>query len=197
MKRICLLATLAVLLGATPAWAHEEINPSTFPINKPVFLTITAANEKQVKLTKLTLNAPSGLDFGATVRNPAGWTSARTDTTVTWTGGSVDPDRFESFGFEIEGADQPGTITYKASLGYADGSNDDVTVQVAATAANASSSSSTSTEASGSGRANAALALGIAALVAALGAVALAGRGRSGAPPAAAAKTPAGTEQDW
>ena len=200
MKRLVLLTVLLTAFAATPAWAHEEINPSTFPINKPVFLTITAANEKQVKLTKLTLNAPSGLDFGATVRNPAGWTSARTDTTVTWTGGSVDPDRFESFGFEIEGADQPGTITYKASLGYADGSNDDVTVQVTATAANASSSSS-STKASGSGRANAALALGIAALVAALGAVALAGRGRSGGTDAtttgAEAKTPAGTEQDW
>jgi hypothetical protein len=197
VKRFLLVPSIlfiGLLFGAGigPASAHEEINPSTFPVNKPVFLTITAANEKQVRLTKLTLTAPQGLAFGATTRSPSGWTANRTDTAVTWTGGSVDPDRFESFGFEIEGADQPGSLTYKATLGYADGSNDDVTVAVTATAAGAAASGSGS---SGSGRANAALALGAVALVAAIAALVLAGR-RRGAGVAAAKATP-GAEQDW
>jgi len=193
MKRLCLLAASVVLLGAGPAWAHEEITPSTFTVGKPTFLTITAANEKQVRLTKLTVTAPPGLNFGDTVRNPAGWTSTRTDTVVTWTGGTVDPDRFESFGFEIEGADQPGTLTYKASLGYADGSNDDVTVPVTAVAAGSSSSGSGS-GGSGSGRANVALALGAAALGLSVVAFASARRRGPGSPATPAA---AGAEQDW
>jgi hypothetical protein len=194
MRRFVVLSALAVVLGtgAPPAWAHEEINPSTFPVGKPTFLTITAANEKQVRLTKLTVTAPGGLNFGETVRNPAGWTSTRTDTVITWTGGTVDPDRFESFGFEIEGADQPGTLTYKATLGYADGSNDDVTVPVTAVAAGSTSSGSGS-GGSGSGRADAALVLAVAALALSVAALAL-GRRRGPAKPAAAG---AGAEQDW
>ena len=193
MKRLCLLAVLAVLAGAGPAWAHEEINPSTVPINKPAFLTLTTANEKQAKLTKVTLDAPPGLAFGATVRDPAGWTSSRTDATITWTGGSVDPDHFESFGYEIEGADQPGTVSYKVTLGYADGSTDDATVQLTATAAAAGTSGSAG---SGKRRANAALGVGIVALVAAVAALALAARRpTAGTPQAAGATRP--VEQDW
>ena len=192
MRRIVVLAALAVFLGAGPAWAHEEISPSTFTVGKPTFLTITAANEKQVRLTKLTVTAPAGLNFGETVRNPAGWTSTRTETVITWTGGSVDPDRFESFGFEVEGADQPGTLTYKATLGYADNSNDDVTVPVTAVAAGSSSSGSDS-GGSGSGRANAALGLAVVALALSVAALALGRRGGPGKPAAAGA----GAEQDW
>ena len=207
MKRLCLLAGLAVLLTAGPAWAHEEINPSTIPTGKPVFLTLTAANEKQVRLTKVTLNAPSGLNFGETTRAPSGWTVNRTDTAVTWTGGAVDPDRFESFGFEIEGADQPGTLSYKATLSYADGSNDDVTVPITASAsASGSSGSGSNGSSSGNGRADAALGLGAVALVLAVVALAVGGR-RRGAP-AAPGGTGAGggaggsvaasrAEQDW
>lgn len=206
MKRLCLLAGLAVLVGAGPAWAHEEINPSSVTTGKPVFLTLTAANEKQVRLTKVTLNAPSGLNFGETTRAPSGWTVNRTDTAVTWTGGAVDPDRFESFGFEIEGADQPGTLSYKATLSYADGSNDDVTVPITATASGASASSGSGGSDSGNGRADVALALGAAALALAVVSLALGRRGASFAadgPSAGSAAGPAAgsaagrTEQDW
>lgn len=204
MKRFSLLAGLAglagvaVLVGAGPAWAHEEINPSTVPTGKPVFLTLTSANEKQVRLTKVTLNAPSGLNFGATTRAPSGWTVNRTDTVITWTGGAVDPDRFESFGYEIEGADQPGTLNYKATLSYADGSNDDVTVPITATASGAASSGSGGSD-SGSGRANVALALGAAALALAVVSLALGRRGGGAAAPAGGVpSSPASrTEQDW
>jgi hypothetical protein len=192
MKRLVLLTLVVAWVGVAPAWAHEEITPSTFPVGKPVFLTITAANEKQVRLTKLSLGAPQGLAFGVTTRSPAGWTSSRTDAAVIWTGGSVDPDHFESFGFEIEGADQPGPLDYKATLGYADGSNDDVTVQVTAVAAGSSASASSSST-SGSGRADAALVVGVVALLAAVAALVRGGRA-SGPEPGA---TTAGGEQDW
>ncbi|MEA2825609.1 MAG: hypothetical protein QOG43_48 [Actinomycetota bacterium] len=129
------LALSGVLLMAAPAWAHEEINPSTIPTGTPTFLTLNAANEKTVNLTQITLTAPSDLAFGTATKSPPGWTANRTDEVITWSGGAVAPEAFEQWGFEIEGADQPGSLTYKVTLGFADGSHDDVDVAITATAA--------------------------------------------------------------
>ena len=102
------------------AAAGDSVAPQTALRRIPAVERILSANEKQVDLTKMTLTAPQGLAFGAATREPAGWTANKTDTVITWSGGAVKPDRFETWGFEIEGADQPGTLTYKATLGYAD-----------------------------------------------------------------------------
>jgi uncharacterized protein YcnI len=194
MKRVCQLIMVAVFVvpaGAAPALAHEEISPSTLAVGKPVFLTLTAANEKSANLTKVTLNAPQGVDFGAATLAPSGWSTAKTATTITWTGGAVASNTFESWGFEIEGADQPGALTYTVKLAYADGTNEDATVLVTATtAAKASGASS-----SGSGRANLALGLGVIALVAA--AVALALASRRPALTTSAAEPAKTVGQDW
>jgi len=127
-------ALLAVAATGAPAWAHEEISPKTFPSGQPTFLTLTAANEASADLVRIVLKAPGGLGFGAATRSPAGWSAAATDDTITWTGGAVKHDTFESWGFEIEGADQPGTLTYKVTLGYAGGKTDEVDVEVTVTA---------------------------------------------------------------
>src|SRR5437868_13868722 len=127
---VAAIATLAVAASAAPAWAHEEINPKTFPSGQPTFLTLTAANEASSDLVKIVLKAPAGLAFGGATRSPAGWSAAATDDSITWTGGAVKHDSYESWGFEIEGADQPGTLTYKVSLAYAGGKTDDVDVDV-------------------------------------------------------------------
>ncbi len=171
-----------------PAAAHEEINPSTFPTAKPAFFTLSAANETGADLTKVTLNAPSGVAFGATTRDPTGWTVNRTDQTITWSSGRVIPDRFEQWGFEIEGADQPGTLIYKATLGYADGKSTDVSVEIEAVAA----SQSASTASTGGSTSTASTALGIAAmaLILAIAGLILSSR-RSDAP-----STP-NDAQDW
>jgi hypothetical protein len=123
-------AGAAVLMFAAPATAHEEINPSTFPTGKPTFFTLTAANEKKSDLTKIGVTAPAGTPFGTTTHSPPGWTVARSDTAITWTGGKVAPDNFDQWGFEIEGADQPGAIKYTVNMGFADGSTDNVEVDV-------------------------------------------------------------------
>ncbi|MEA2843217.1 MAG: hypothetical protein QOJ69_888, partial [Actinomycetota bacterium] len=177
-----------LLLAAGPALAHEEITPSVFPTAKPTFFTLDAANEKTVGLTKVTLTAPEGLDFGSATSSPPGWSAARTDTVVTWTGGTVAPDQFEQWGFEIEGADQPGTLTYKVGLGFADGSNDDVDVVVTATSGGTAAAASTGTTKDSDTNANVAFVVGILALVVAVIAVVLAVRKKdSSAGPGAAA----------
>ena len=218
-KTVVFLVAVAAVLGvAAPAFAHEEINPKQFPTGTPTFFTLSAANEEKVDLTKITITAPKGVNFGATTRSPAGWTVDASDTVITWTGGAVKPDNFDQWGYEIDSADQPGTLTYKVTLGFADGKSDDVNVQTtavapgtattvagggAATTAVTSAGTTATTEAksnSGSAartRANIALALGAVALVAAIIALVLAGRKRGGTGTAAPAAAGGGEKQDW
>jgi len=217
-------ATLAVVLvPAGPAFAHEEISPTTFPAGQATFLTLTVANEASVDLVRVALRAPAGVAFAEATRSPAGWAAAATDDTVTWTGAAVKPHTFESWGFEIGGADQPATLTYRVTLGYAGGKTDEHEVEVTATApgaggtaspATTSTTTSTATSAtppttaaagseanadSDSGPATAALVISIVALVLAVGAL-VAGRRRDGGP--APTRTPGGetatgAAQDW
>lgn len=211
MRRLLVLATMVLVAGAVPAWAHEEISPNTVPTGRPAFLLLGAANEKRVDLTKLTLTAPSGGEFGDATRDPAGWTSTRTPTTITWTGGAVKPGRFEQFGFEVEEFAQPGTMTYKANLVYADGSTQDANVPVAAVADSSAPGVGTPADGSddhhageatesdtGESRANLALGLSVLAVVAAVAAFAAGRRSASGSPSGSGTKpAPSGSGQDW
>ena len=202
MRRLFALVACvtALLVVAAPAWAHEEINPKTIPTGQPTFLTLSAANEKKATLTKLVLTAPAGVPVGGTTREPAGWTVAKTDTSITWTASSataVKPDAFEQWGFETDGADQPGSFTFKLTLSYSDGTNDnvDVPVTVSAGAAADASGSSGTTKPASQGRATLALILAIVALVGAVAAVLVSlsrGRRAAGVGPADREAT-----QDW
>jgi hypothetical protein len=216
---VVLVAAAAVVAQAGAASAHEEINPKTFPTGQPTFFTLTAADEESVNLVKIVLHAPAGLAFGTTTRSPAGWSVARTDDTITWTGGAVKPDTFETWGYEIEGADQPGVLPYKVTLGFADGKTDDVEVDVSAVAPGSTGAPPATTvttaaaspapggtadsgdrggdsDSGASGQAKAALAIAILALLVAAGALAVGGRRRRG-PGAAGGGGGAGAAQDW
>lgn len=111
------------LLAGTPAWAHEEISPYAVPTNRPAFLVLSVANEKRVDLNRVTIDAPANGRFGHAARDPQGWTSTLSHTSITWSGGAVRPDRFEQFGFDVEGFAQPGPVSYQVTLGYADGTS--------------------------------------------------------------------------
>lgn len=222
MRRVLTAALLIVVpvLAAWPAGAHEEISPATIPTGRPVFLLLSAANESKADLVRITLGAPAGTPFGATTREPQGWTADVSETSITWTGGAVKPDRFEQWGFEIEGADQPGALSYKASLGFADGTTTSAEVVVNATspdagavpppsaAATTSSTAVTATnpgpgtaesaptrDRTARGRANLAVALGAVAVLVALGAAFARPRRRS--PASAVGAAPAAGGQDW
>ena len=187
MKRfICAVAVAVIVVGAAaPAWAHEEIDPPAFTTGKPTFFTLSAANEEKVDLVKISVVAPAGVPVGGTTKEPTGWTVGGLDEKgVTWTaaaGAGVKPDHFEQWGFETDGADQPGTFTFKLTLTFADGKTEDVDVPVKVTAPVTPTAAPAKAKAS-NGRANAALIVGIAGVVLALGAIAL-GR-RPPAPPA-------------
>lgn len=129
-----LAASAVVALNASAAWAHEEINPATFPTGKPVFFLLSAANETKADLTRITLSAPPNLGFGATTKAPAGWTASRSDKVITYSGSGIKPDSWDQWGFEIDSADQPGTYTFKVTLGFADARTEDVSIPVRAVA---------------------------------------------------------------
>lgn len=211
-------AVVAAVVVGTPAGAHEEISPASVPTGKPAYLILSAANEKRVDLNRVAIAAPSGGEFGHATRDPAGWTANLTHTNATWTGGAIRPGRFEQFGFDIEGFSQPGTFTYRVTLGYADGSSDNVEVAVTAAAEAGSTGSSTpattsappttpgapeqpSATATGDdsadGLATAALGIGIVALL--LAVVAVFQARKAARRPSVERPTPAATStgQDW
>lgn len=200
MKRLlaAALAGLAVAAaGATAAGAHEEIDPATVQVGIPMFLTFSAANEKTVDLTSIRLIAPKELEFGAATREPPGWSAAKSSAAITWTG-TLKPNRFESWGFEIESPNQPGARTYTVNLTYADNSteNADVTLTVvpAATGAGGSEASAADDgEDGGGGKATVAIVVAVAALGLAAVALGVARKGAAGKPAAAGS----GEKQDW
>ena len=133
-KRMLVTAavTVAVLAVAAPAWAHEEVSPSSISSGKPVFFTLSAANEAKADLVKIGITAPKSVPMGATTRDPSGWTISTKDTSaIVWqaaSGTGVKPDKFETWGFETDGADQPGSYTYKVAMTFSDGKTDNVEV---------------------------------------------------------------------
>jgi hypothetical protein len=134
-RTLALLTALLAWAGAGPARAHQEISPASVPVGRPAFLMLSAANEKQVDLTSVTMTPPVGQQFGHATRDPAGWTANLTHTRIAWTGGAVRPGRFEQFGFDVEPLGQPGPLTFRVVLGYADGTSAESDVAVTAVVA--------------------------------------------------------------
>src|SRR5262245_34339768 len=100
MRRI--LATIVVgvaawVIAAPAGSAHEEITPSTVTVDTPTFLTLTAANEAQSDLVNVSLEAPESAPFGETTRAPAGWTAEVSQSKLTFSGGAIKPESFDSF----------------------------------------------------------------------------------------------------
>lgn len=212
-RALVALATGLLFIGSTalPAWAHEEINPKTFSTQTPTFFTLSAADEQKVDLVRVVLTAPAGVPLGDTTKEPPQWTSEKTETAVTWTAGSgagVKPDKFDTWGFETDGADQPGTFTFKITLGFADGHTDDVSVPVTAVAgATTPTTTSVSVPTASNGqtasgravksvrtRANTGIALGVVAAVLALLALLAALLRRPAPAPARSGDRP---DEDW
>ena len=180
------LAGALLLLAATgqAAAAHEEIAPRTVETGKPAFLTVTAANEKEAPITKVAVTIPAGAEVGGTTHSPAGWKATTNDDTVTWTGGSLAPGAFEQFGFEIEQAAQPGTLTFTVAL-TAGGETEQARVPLTAVAAGGAGQTPTPSVATAApavpagaaaadraqSRANLALGLGVAGLLLGLAAL--------------------------
>jgi hypothetical protein len=130
-------ALLLLVATAQAGLAHEEIAPATVETGTPVFLTLSAANDTDSPITRIAVTAPEGAEMGETSRSPAGWKAAKSGATVTWTGGSLAPEAWEQYGFELEQAAQPGTLTFTVAL-TSGGDTEQVRVPVSVVAAGTS-----------------------------------------------------------
>jgi hypothetical protein len=127
------LAVAAVAALAAPAFAHEEITPKTISTGQSAFLSLTAANESSSDLVKIVLKAPANLSLGKATRSPAGWSATADGDAAAWTG-ALKPGTFETFGFEVGGPDQPGTLTFSVTSTNAAGRTDEHEVEITAAA---------------------------------------------------------------
>jgi hypothetical protein len=132
-----LAAFVALSAAAVPAYAHDEINPKRITVGEPAFLSLTAANEQPTALTDVIVTAPEGVELGETTRPPAGWTAKVEGHSVTFASGRVPAHQFETFGFEVEGVDQPGALDFTVALRFSDGETERATVEVTAVAGDA------------------------------------------------------------
>jgi uncharacterized protein YcnI len=208
---VAAIAAVAVVAPGAPALAHEEINPKTVTVGQPAYLSLTVANEKEVNLVKIKLDAPAGVEFGTLLEGKDGWATTRSSGRMTWDG-TVKAERFETFRYEIEGPDQPGTLAYKVTLSFADGTTEEHEVDITAVAPGTAGAGSASPATTGttstpnltietapttspstaaaapansggdSGPAKAALAVSIVALLVAAGALAVGARRSGGGP---------------
>jgi hypothetical protein len=190
MKRLLVMAALCTAMVAAlaaPAFAHNEINPSVIVTGKPTYFTLDAPNESKSDLVKVSIEAPAGTPFGALTNSPAGWTADAAEDKITWSGGSVKPDNFVQFGYEIEKADQPGTLNYTVTETFADGTSDKAIVAVTAKAPPTATAAKPPAKSTNK-RANVALGLGVVALLLGIAALVVAlNKGKSKAPATASA----------
>lgn len=129
MKKTLLVASfiMAMLLVVSgSASAHVAVSPDT---GKPAAFetyTFKAPSEKEIPAIGLRLVLPAGFKYDSVGVKP-GWkidTVKKGDTVseISWTGGSVPPEQFDTFQIMGQNPPKPTTLAWKAYQTYADGS---------------------------------------------------------------------------
>ena len=137
---------VALVVLATPAWAHVKITPDSAPKGSDAVLSFIAPNEstKDAKVVKVVVHFPTDHPIADALTEPmAGWTAEvatkhvttpiQTDSgpvndavdTVTWTaaaGGGTPPDNFQEFSVSVGLPDDADTLAFPADQFYSDGS---------------------------------------------------------------------------
>ena len=128
MKRIVMGAVasiVTVLALPAVAFAHVVVTPNQASIGDRVLFTVSVPNEKEVAVSSIKLNIPSGLqDVQPDVM--AGWSIATTTdssdnvTSITWTG-TIPVGRRADLEFKAQAPAKAGELDWKAYQTYADG----------------------------------------------------------------------------
>jgi uncharacterized protein YcnI len=108
VKRALILTAALVLLLATPAAAHVAVSPASVPPGEVAELTFRVPDEDAAASTtsvKVALPESPVLDF-VSVSPAPGWThteerSGDRITSVTWSGGKIEPGEFETFSIAV------------------------------------------------------------------------------------------------
>ncbi|MCU1485655.1 MAG: uncharacterized protein JWN67_2401, partial [Actinomycetia bacterium] len=96
-------AVVLVLVTAAPAAAHVSVQPSEATQGGYAKLAFRVPNEEDSANTvKLEVQLPADAKFQSVSTKPLpGWTVTKTDTTITWAGGTIAPGEFQEFEISV------------------------------------------------------------------------------------------------
>lgn len=135
------LVICAVVVVGGPAWAHVSITPESAPKGSFTVLSFNVPNEEATaNTTQVVIVFPTDHPIGdASVEAIPGWTvkvekkqldkPIQTDegevteavSRVTWSGGTIEPERFQQFTVEVGLPDDADSLEFKALQTYDDG----------------------------------------------------------------------------
>jgi uncharacterized protein YcnI len=125
MRPVKMLAVAAavVVAAAAPAAAHVTVQPPEAAQGGYAKLAFRVPNEEAKAATvKLEVQLPAGQTFeSVSVRPLPGWTSAVSTTTVTWSGGRIEPGQFQEFEISVGPLPKVDELTFKAVQSYDNG----------------------------------------------------------------------------
>ena len=121
---ILLFALVAVLFGATPAFAHVAVEATDTSRGAEVStLTFRVPNEEDGAATnQVEVFFPANVKFELVATEPIpGWAATKDAAKVTWTGGRIAPGQFQEFKIEVGPLPKTDSIVFKAIQTYDNG----------------------------------------------------------------------------
>jgi len=116
---ISVCSGLALLVAGT-ASAHVIATPTYVASGGSQAIIFLGPNERERPMTSFTVTVPAGLEI-AHAHPIDGWTEQTTQTTATWSGGSLAPNADIPFRVTLKATADPGLLQAKAEQRYADG----------------------------------------------------------------------------
>jgi len=116
---ISVCSALALLFAGT-ASAHVIAMPNYVAKGGSQAIIFSGPNERQRPMTSFVVTVPAGLEI-AHAHPVDGWTEESTESTATWTGGSLAPRGDIAFRVTLKATADPGVLQVQAQQRYADG----------------------------------------------------------------------------
>lgn len=123
MRKSLVLATVLLVLGVAPAWAHVSVSPDEAARGATATFTFTVPNEEApATTTAVEIVWPDRVTFDrVTPVDKAGWTATTTEHSVKWSGGTISGTAKESFSLTVGPMPNDDSIPFKAVQTYNDG----------------------------------------------------------------------------
>lgn len=120
MRRAVILAIVATLAVVPGAFAHVTVTPTRAEPGTDVLLTFVVPNEDaKVPIVGVVMRPPRGFDYEG-VEGPAGWRVEHRGRELAWSGGSIAPGTFATFGL-TGSAGETGTLVFPVRELFRDG----------------------------------------------------------------------------
>jgi uncharacterized protein YcnI len=120
VRRVLLAAGAASLVLAAPAAAHVTVSPAFVAAYHTQRLVFASPNERQEPMTGFSVSVPNGFRIVTATHQPT-WHPTVLGSKVTWSGGSLAPEKEVTFEVRVRGPSKPGAVQLKAEQLYPSG----------------------------------------------------------------------------